>query len=222
MGTAASLQKMALPEVLTREEVRRLAGKQYRENVFLEIAADDLTVTRRQFEQCAALAERNLLRYIAVGSTTHGSNNDGTANARVRKPLEDWIAEVAAHREAGNLLEAAVTAQRVCVVHRRPWLLCGHGYWRNPLPHEYLLALPACRWHACNAMWAVCFLCHARHHLRRSAGKHTRTRTHSHTHTRPPACTHPHTKGSWATRTRGGAWSGCTHCTRTGPDPAGW
>jgi hypothetical protein len=118
MGTAASLQKMALPDVLTREVVRRLAGKQYRENVFLEIAADDLTVTRRQFEQLAALAERNLLRYVAVGSTADGNNSNhatGTAaNAqRVRKPLEDWIAEVAAQREAGNLLEAAVTAQRV-------------------------------------------------------------------------------------------------------------
>ena len=128
MGSAVSV----VPDVLSQEDVKRLAGDKYRDNVFLQIANEDLTITRRQFEHCAELADRNLLRYVVVGA---GSGLDGR---RVPKQSPHEMQEqVALFREQGNLLEAAVTAQRLFMAFPASqrcldWMRALHAYGASP------------------------------------------------------------------------------------------
>ena len=109
MGSAASLEKV--PDVLSKAEVQKLAGPKFRENVYLEVANDDLTMTKTQYAKCVELDRRNLLRYVVVGF------RDRNSSSKQRRSPAEWAEVVAAHRDAGNLLEAAVTAQQAFMDH---------------------------------------------------------------------------------------------------------
>ena len=132
MGSGASTQEASnLDDVLTQAEVKRIAGDQYRERVFLEVASDELTLTRRQLLQCAELANRNLLRYVVVG--TRGKDE----SRRPRLSPEEMTLKVAEFRDAGDLVEAAVAAQRVFMAHPSAerclaWLQALHANGASP------------------------------------------------------------------------------------------
>ena len=106
MGTAASVQGGpldAFPEVLSRDQVMHLAGKQYRENVFQQIASNENTVTKHQYKACAALAEHGLLKFVAIQK--RGASRQPTLSA------EEWGQYAEQYREQGKLLDAAVAFQ---------------------------------------------------------------------------------------------------------------
>lgn len=132
MGSGASTQEAShLDDVLTQAEVKRIAGEQYQESVFLEVASDELTVTRRQLLQCAELANRNLLRYVVVGTRGQGESR------RPRLSPEEMARKVMEFRDAGNLVEAAVAAQRMFMAHPSAerclqWLQALHANGASP------------------------------------------------------------------------------------------
>lgn len=137
MGTAASvggcdkLEPFSIPEILSKDEVKLLAGDKYQENVFLEIATSTSTITRRQFEHCVALSKHNLLKYVVL------SYNSDQCQSIYRVSAKDWTKRVTLARKAGNLLEAAVAAH--CAFNVRPsaarcldWLHALHAHGTSP------------------------------------------------------------------------------------------